>query len=106
MDAGRAKLAIASLHQFHGVDLPTSRGTYICRMVLNPIWLASGSYALDLTTSLVNQGWDHYVEDAITFDVTTSNPLGFPWDFKQSHGYGAMAMLCAEAPRFTSVEFS
>jgi hypothetical protein len=60
-------------------------------------------YALDVTTGLVNHGWDRYVEEAVTFDVITSNPLGFSWDFKNAYGYDALAMISAKALRFTPV---
>ncbi|MDB6171251.1 MAG: transporter related [Chthoniobacteraceae bacterium] len=104
LDSTRSKLALASLHQFHGTSLPGRPGIYVFRLILEPLWLASGRYSLDITTSLVNSGWDHYIEDAIDFDVITSNPLGHPWDFKQSYGYGAFAMLCRESPVFTQIE--
>lgn len=103
VDSTQSKLALSSLHQFHGITLPAESGSYVCRFTLEPLWLASGTYALDITTSLVNQGWDHYVEGAVAFDVITSNPLGLSWEFKRSYGYGALAMLCVQPPRFTLV---
>ena len=106
LDSTRSKLALASLHQFQGITLPTRPGSYVCRFILDSLWLASGVYGLDVATSLVNSSWDHYVQEAITFDVIASNPLGLPWDFKHSYGYGALAMLCAETPRFIPLEYS
>ena len=84
---------MASLYQFHGQSLPVEGGAYLFAFSLEPLWLASGSYSLDVTTSLVNSGWDHYVEAALSFEVPFSNPLGQSLDFKQSYGFGALALL-------------
>jgi lipopolysaccharide transport system ATP-binding protein len=100
LSASRTKIAMASLYQFHGRTLPNSPGCYSCSVILQPMWLSSGSYSVDVTTSVINQNWDHYVEDAITFEVTASNPSGLPWDFRQDYGYGAVAMLCVDWPEF------
>jgi hypothetical protein len=103
MDSTRSQLGLASLHHFHDIALPTRAGRYVCRFTLEPLWLAAGTYTLDVTTSVVNHNWDHYVDEAVTFDVITCNPLGFSWDFKQSYGYGALAMLCKDAPEFEMI---
>jgi lipopolysaccharide transport system ATP-binding protein len=99
-DSTRQKVAMASLHQFHGLTLPTSAGRFRALIELRPLWLASGSYTLDLATSVVNSHWDHYVENALGFEVLSSNPGGLSWDFKQSMGHGAFAMPCARPPQF------
>ena len=67
-------------------------------MSFSPLHLAAGQYALDVATSIVNQSWDHYVEDAILFEVLYSNPAGLPWNFQQSYGYGAVALPFAKPP--------
>jgi hypothetical protein len=100
MDGARQKLAMASLHHFHGITLPAAPGRYLTVLELPPLWLASGTYSFDLTTSLVNADWDHYVEDVLSFDVLASNPGGHSWDFKHSHGYGALALPCVCRPEF------
>jgi len=100
LDANRGGLAIASTYQLHGINLPEQAGHYICSLKLEPLWLAAGSYSLKVATSHVNHGWDQVVEDAITFEVISCNPLGFSWDFKYAYGYGAFATLCAETPDF------
>ena len=102
LDATRHKLALASLHQFHGMTLPNKPGRYCTVLDLPPLWLASGTYSFDLTTSLVNSNWDHYVEDLLEFDVLASNPGGQSWDFKHGLGYGALAMLCVTPPQFAA----
>lgn len=104
LDASRTKLAMASTYQLHGINLPEQPGAYVCLLKLRPLWLASGSYSLDVATSHVNHAWDHQVDDAAIFEVSTSNPLGFPWDFKCAYGYGALAMLCAQPPDFRRAE--
>jgi len=92
-DDNRARLGIASIYQFHGQTLPGRPGNYLCKLNLEPLWLASGNYTLDVTTSVVNSSWDHYVENATEFEVRSSNPTGSSWDFKQSYGYGQIALL-------------
>lgn len=100
LDAMGQKLALASLYQFHGVTLPSRAGRFRTVLDLEPMWLASGSYSFDVTTSIVNSNWDHYVERLIEFDVTGSNPGSQAWDFRHSLGYGALAMPCARPPEF------
>jgi lipopolysaccharide transport system ATP-binding protein len=101
LDESRVRLSLASLYQFHAQTLPEIAGIYKCELMLEPMWLASGKYSLDLTTSVTNSTWDHYVEDAIGFDVLYSNPLGYSFDFKQNYGYGTLAHLSVSAPTFT-----
>ena len=102
LDSSRRKLAMASLHQFHGLTLPETAGRFRAVLDLPPIWLASGNYSFDLTTSIVNTSWDHYVEEALEFDVASSNPGGQSWDFKHGMGYGAIAMPFTRPPQFVS----
>jgi lipopolysaccharide transport system ATP-binding protein len=100
VDAMRYRLALASLHQFHGITLPERQGRYRTVLTLPPIWLASGSYSIDVTTSVVNSNWDHYIEELLTFDVAFSNPGGQAFDFKHSYGFGALAMPLVTEPEF------
>ena len=93
-DQGRNAVGLFSLHHFHGDYLPSSGGRYEYTLPLGRLNLASGSYSIDVVTSEVGIGWDHYVEQALEFEVYESNPLGFPWDFKQSYGYGSVALTC------------
>jgi lipopolysaccharide transport system ATP-binding protein len=102
-EATRTRLGMASTGHFHGYTFPQKRGTYRVRLNLKPLWLASGSYGFDVSTALVNVEFDHSVASAVEFDVQFSNPLGFPLDFKQSYGYGSMALVCDPAPEFFSI---
>ena len=101
LDAAMVRVGLTSIYQFHGQSLPVSSGLYSCLLTLAPLWLASGRYSFDITTSLVNSDWDHYVEAAVEFEVPFSNPHALSWDFKQSYGYGAVAVLCDSPPVFT-----
>jgi lipopolysaccharide transport system ATP-binding protein len=94
LDATRTKIALGSIHHFQGQTLPTTPGVYRCVLNFGPMTLASGFYSVDVTTSIVNADWDHYVESAIDFEVPFSNPAGLPWDFSQSYGYGALGISC------------
>jgi lipopolysaccharide transport system ATP-binding protein len=100
LDANRHNIAVASLHHFQGAVLPTKPGIYRSLLTFQPLLLASGPYTVNLTTSVPNSSWDHYVEDALEFSVNYSNPGGQSWDFKQMAGYGSFAMLCTAAPQF------
>lgn len=102
VDAVHQKLALASLHQFHGITLPNRAGRFRTVLELPGLWLASGAYTFDLATSIVNADWDHSVEDIVDFDVIASNPGGEAWDYKQSMGYGAFAMPCVSPPQFVA----
>ena len=99
----RQKLAFASLYQFAGIVLPNSPGNYDFCFEIKPVYIASGAYSLDVTTSVVNVTWDHYVERAVDFEVIASNPGNRSWDFRQSLGYGTFAMQCARPPNFRRV---
>ena len=100
LDATQHKLALASLYQFHACTLPNRAGRYRTVFEIVPLWLASGTYSFDLTTSVVNSNWDHYVEGLLKFDVVYSNPGGHSWDFKHSLGFGALALVAQSEPVF------
>jgi lipopolysaccharide transport system ATP-binding protein len=100
LDSTGARLGMASLYQFHGQLLPTQMGLYTCILNLEPLWLASGRYSFELTTSEVNSKWDHFVKSAIEFDVVYSNPLGLTLDFKQTYGFGSLALLSSPPATF------
>ena len=99
-DANKIRIAMASLHQFQGVSLPTLPGSYSCKIRLGKLALAGGEYSLDVATSRVNIGWDHEANDILSFAVLPSNPNGKSWEFVFSDGYGSLAWLTEEAPEF------
>jgi lipopolysaccharide transport system ATP-binding protein len=99
-NAERQKLALGALHAFHGVTLPREPGIYRTVLDIEPLWLASGEYSLDIATSVANAAFDHYVEDALPFQVLSCNPGDKPWDFKQSYMLGSFAMRYRRLPTF------
>ncbi len=102
-DASRTRLGFASTYSFHGQTLPEKEGSYRAIIKLDPLWLAAGNYTFDVATSVPsNNQWDHWVESAIEFDVQFSNALGYPWDFKQSYGFGCLTLLCRPTAEFFS----
>lgn len=104
VDANRTRLGMASTSHFHGRTLPAAEGTY--RVVFNfgPQWLAAGHYSFDVGSAVVHVEYDHLVESAIEFEVHFSNARGFPWDFKQSYGYGAITLLSDPEPEFEKIK--
>jgi lipopolysaccharide transport system ATP-binding protein len=104
VDESRTRIGLVSTYQFHGRTLPEKEGTYRATIHLHSLWLATGKYAFDVATSVVNVQWDHLVESAAEFEVHSSNALGYTWDFKQSYGYGSLALPCQSTPEFVSVE--
>jgi lipopolysaccharide transport system ATP-binding protein len=103
-DASRTRLGFASTYSFHGQTLPEKKGAYRATIKLDPLLLAAGYYAFDVATSEPSANhWDHRVESAVEFEVQFSNALGYPWDFKQSYGFGCFTLLCRPAAEFVSV---
>jgi lipopolysaccharide transport system ATP-binding protein len=101
-DASRTRLGFASTYSFHGQTLPEKEGSYRAIIKLDPLWLAAGNYTFDVATSVPsNDEWDHSVESAVEFEVQFSNALGYPWDFKQSYGFGCITLLCRPGAKFT-----
>src|SRR5262249_34864476 len=91
-DQAKTRIALATLHHFEGSTLPGVPGVYRLLMSFPPLYLAAGQYTFDVRTSVVNQNWDHQVEDAVLFEVLFCNPAGLPWNFQQSYDQGAVAL--------------
>jgi lipopolysaccharide transport system ATP-binding protein len=104
VDHNKAKVAMASMSHFEGLNLPPTAGAYRCRMVLEPVHLAAGQYTIDVAVAVVNNSWDHYVEDALAFETPFSNPAGLPFNFLQSYGMGFVALKPAEQTRILPLE--
>jgi len=99
-DADRQRLALGSLQAFHGITLPRKAGMYRALLEIEPLWLASGDYSLDIATSIANSAFDHYVEQALSFQVLSCNPGDQSQDFKQSLKLGSFAIRHRRPPLF------
>jgi lipopolysaccharide transport system ATP-binding protein len=103
-DASRTRLGFGSTYSFHGQTLPEKKGAYRATIKLDPLLLAAGRYAFDVATTDPSANYfDHWVECAVEFEVQFSNALGYPWDFKQSYGFGCLTLLCRPTAEFLSV---
>ncbi len=94
--SSQVKIGLMSFYQFESITLPGKRGVYKYNIKINPVDLASGNYHLDAATSFANVGWDHLIVQAVDFEINFSNPTGTVWDFKNSYGYGSIALTCKE----------
>ena len=101
-DASQGRIGMASTAHFHKQSLPSREGSYVCQFELEPMWLASGRYSVEIKTAVTNVTFDHSVETAMEFEVPFSNPLGHEFDFKHSLGYGTLALLSSRI-RFSPI---
>lgn len=97
-DANNLPVAFYSSSIFSQTPLP-SEGRHICRLSLQPLFLASGEYSFDISTNSLTIIVDHGVANAIPFRVAASSPGGIAYDFKQSLGHGVLAMQLASPLR-------
>ncbi|WP_428988423.1 polysaccharide ABC transporter ATP-binding protein [Methylocapsa aurea] len=102
-NALRARIALWSMHHFDAMSLPTEPGAYELTIEAAPIFLASGHYCVDVATAVTMVNWDHQVHEAIEFETPFSNVGGGSWDFKQSFGYGFVALPSIAPPRLTKL---
>lgn len=104
LDPNQGRLGLFSLWQFFGESMPARAGRYSVRIRLDALWLAAGTYFLDVTTSIADVDWDHYLERIAKVDVPFSNPYGRTWDFRHDLGFGSLALRCTGAPTISRVE--
>ena len=97
-DANNLPVAFYSSSIFSQTPLP-SEGRHVCRLSLQPLFLASGDYSFDISTNSLTIVVDHGVANAIPFQVAASSPGGIAYDFKQSLGHGVLAMQLASPLR-------
>jgi hypothetical protein len=96
LDYMGSKIGMASSQHFHAAALPSTPGRFTTVIELQPMWLASGKYYVDVATSVPNVCWDHYVANAIEFECLHQNPRGLSFDFRQDQGYGPCALVIEE----------
>jgi lipopolysaccharide transport system ATP-binding protein len=104
LDPDGRRLGLFTLHQFFGQNLPTVKGVYRCELLVAPLWLAAGTYFFDVTTSIPNVCWDHYVERASELNIPFSNPEGRAWDFRHQFGFGSLVLRSDSEPKITRLE--
>ena len=85
-----------SLGHFCQLSLPEEPGRYECVLSLEPHYLAAGQYYFDLFTTQTHVYDDHYVANAVEFDVQACSPEGTPHNFRQARGYGSEAFKLRE----------
>jgi lipopolysaccharide transport system ATP-binding protein len=104
LDYMRNKMGMASSQHFHAAALPSTPGRFTAVIELHPMWLASGTYSLDVATSIPYVCWDHYVENAVEFECLHQNPGGLSYDFRQDQGFGPCALVIEEPIVFKRAE--
>lgn len=92
-DAQSVRIGMFSLGHFTEDALPREAGTYRLRVSLGVLALAAGTYYFDLYTAVINSNWDHEVSQGVEFEVTWCSPTGTAFNFQQSIGYGAIALV-------------
>jgi hypothetical protein len=100
LDYMGSKIGMASSQHFHAAALPSRPGQFTAVIELQPMWLASGAYFLDVATSIPNVCWDHYVENALQFECLYQSLHRLSYDFRQDYGYGPCALLLTEPIEF------
>jgi lipopolysaccharide transport system ATP-binding protein len=93
LDYMGSKIGMASSQHFHAAALPSTPGRFTAVIELQPMWLASGTYYLDVATSVPYVCWDHYLANAIEFECLYQNPGGLSFDFRQDQGFGPCVLV-------------
>ncbi|TDX63943.1 lipopolysaccharide transport system ATP-binding protein [Methylosinus sp. sav-2] len=103
-NAQRARIALWSLSHFDAMSLPAEPGCYELTIEAAPIHLASGQYCIDVATAVTMVNWDHQVYEALAFETPFSNVGGGSWDFKQSFGFGFVALPSTTPPKLARLD--
>ncbi|SKA37191.1 Wzt C-terminal domain-containing protein [Enhydrobacter aerosaccus] len=88
---------------FGNVPLPTKAGRYRCVVSLDALFLAAGSYNIDLRTTSTTIVVDHRVDGAVQFFVNACNPGELGFDFRQDLGFGPLALRSSGPLQFELV---
>jgi lipopolysaccharide transport system ATP-binding protein len=100
-DLAGTKLGLYSPGHFTGWRLPPTPGRHRLRLPLRLPPLASGTYGLDIATTVHGRGHDHYVAGAVTFE--TSSLLNFPakWELRKEYAAGYFILDGGDPVSFT-----
>jgi len=93
---GTTRIGMASLWHLHNRLLPAQPGKHRCVLDFGSLPLATGTYFLDVATSVPNVCMDHEVENALAFEVPLSLHGTPPFNFKKSYGFGCLALPCID----------
>jgi lipopolysaccharide transport system ATP-binding protein len=87
-DLAGAKLGVYSPGLFAGWRLPAQAGRYRLQLSLALPPLATGTYGLDISTTIGGAHQDHYLTNAIIFE--TSSVMNFPaqWELRKEYSMG------------------
>lgn len=91
-DANNLPIGYYSSNIFSDKAMPSQPGRHVCMFNLQPLFLASGDYSIDLRAVSLPSIGDHDVPNAIVFNVATCSPGGIAFDFKQDYGEGVIAL--------------
>jgi lipopolysaccharide transport system ATP-binding protein len=87
-DLEGTKLGLYSPGHFTQWRLPPQPGRHRLRLPLNLPPLASGTYGIDVATTVHGEGHDHYVAGAVTFETSSLLNLPAAWELKKEYGAG------------------
>ncbi len=91
-DENNLPIAFYSSNSFSGITLPNRPGRHVCALSLQPLFLASGDYSIDVATNSMSFAVDHSVPNAIPFRVAACCPGDVGYDFNQRLGHGIIAL--------------
>lgn len=91
-DANNLPVGYYSSSIFSDKAMPSQTGRHVCTFNLQPLFLASGDYSIDLRAVSLPSVVDHDVPNAIMFNVATCSPGGIAFDFQQNYGEGVIAL--------------
>lgn len=82
------RLGLYSPGHFTGWRLPDRSGRIRLRLPLKLPPLASGSYGIDISTTIHGHGPDHYVPSAIVFETSSLVSHPSKWDLRKEYNAG------------------
>jgi len=102
-DEHNVAVAYYSTLVFGQAPLPTTPGRYECTVSLDALYLAAGSYSLDVKTGFPGIEEDHRVDGAVPFIVEICSPNNIPYSFRQDEGVGTLALSLTAPLEFAPV---
>lgn len=85
-DENRRSVILLSSGHLRGQDFRFSPGKHVVACHIDPTFLASGRYSVDCGLLFPNRETVDFVEDALFFAVTNSDPYNVKFDYSQQWG--------------------